>query len=451
MKSRILITTIVIGFAMMVASCAASVPATPEAAPTAAPVEAAATPTPTEAAQPTAATEEAVAPTPAATEEAAEQESASAESAEASTEEPLTIGAVFHATGWMASFDQLPRQGVVLAIEEINKAGGILGREVQLIELDGKTDPATVANASIQVIEQGAEVMIAPCDFDQGAPVSIEAQKVGLVGISTCASSPLYGSVALGDKQFTTSMWNNTMGAAGAEFGYKDKGWRTAYVVADVSEYGRTLADSFRDHFETLGGEILGEDTYTYGDQDFSAQINRIQALDNPPDVLYISSFMPDIGTIVRQVRGADIEAAIMGGDGYETPEFYEAIGAEAGNEIYIVTHSWLGPEAGPAMAEFVKLYEAKFGEPPEVSYIVMGWDTVQILAQAIEHAGTTEGEALAKAMEELEYELLSGSLKWTPAAEGHFPQKSAAVLEVQEGQPAFVKWVLPESVPQPQ
>ena len=99
--------------------------------------------------------------------------------------EPITIGAVFNATGWMADYDQPPRSGALLKIKEVNAAGGVLGRELKLIELDGKTDPATVGNAALQLIDQGADVIIAPCDFDIGGPASQEAQKAGLVGVST--------------------------------------------------------------------------------------------------------------------------------------------------------------------------------------------------------------------------------------------------------------------------
>lgn len=365
--------------------------------------------------------------------------------------EPIIIGAVFNATGWMAAYDQPPRRGALLAVKEINNAGGVLGRELKLIELDGKTDPATVGNAAIQLIQQGADAIIAPCDFDIGGPASREAQKAGLVGISTCASSPLYNSQALGDKQFTLAMWNTTMGAAGAEFAYNDKGWRTAYVVADTSiDYSKSLAKYFTTRFKELGGEVVAEDTYLQGDQDFSAQIQRIQALPEPPNVLYISSYMPDLGTIVRQTRAAGIDTPIMGGDAYDTTEFYEVVGPDLGNDIYIVTHSWLGPESGPEMVRFIELYEAEYGEPPDNSFIVMGWDTVQVLAQAMEEAGTTDGAAVAKAMESLEFKLLSGTLNWSSAEEGHFPEKEAAILEVQAGKPSFARWLLPESVPEP-
>src|SRR5574341_73414 len=149
--------------------------------------------------------------------------------------EPIIIGAVFDRTGWMAAYDDPPRKAAFLAVKVLNERGGILGRPVKLIEIDGKTDPAVVGTATHQLIQQGAEIIIAPCDFDIGAPASKVAQEAGMVGMSTCASSPLYGSEVLGDLQFTASVWNNNLAGAGAEWAYKEKGWRTAAVVNDTA------------------------------------------------------------------------------------------------------------------------------------------------------------------------------------------------------------------------
>jgi branched-chain amino acid transport system substrate-binding protein len=308
-----------------------------------------------------------------------------------------------------------------------------------------------VGNAARQLIEQGAEVIMAPCDFDIGAPAGQAAQEAGMVSVSTCATSPLYGSQALGDKQFTVGMWNNIMGAAMAEYGYQELGWKTAYVVVDTSiDYSTSLGDYFATHFESLGGKVLGRDTFTAGDEDFSAQIQRIKGLPEEPDVLYITGVMPDLGIILRQVRAAGISTPMAGGDTYDDSELFRVLGPELGNNLYMATHSWLGPEVGGEMTRFVDLYKQEYGDPPTSAFIVMGWDTVKVLAQAIEKAGSTEGSAVAKAMEELEFDLLSGQLDWTPAAEGHQPLKAAAIVEVQGGQPAFLGWARPASPPEP-
>ena len=242
--------------------------------------------------------------------------------------EYLIIGAVFNQTGWMAAYDGPPRTAAFLAVDVLNKRGGILGRPVELIELDGHTDPATVGNAARQLIEQGAEIIIAPCDFDIGAPASQAAQEAGMVGTSLCASSPLYGSEVLGDMQFTASVWNNTMAAGAAEWAYNKQGWRTAAVLTDTSiEYTKSLGDLFKEHWETLGGEIVLDDTYVAGDQDVSAQVQRILDLDKEPDVVYVSGINPDLASALRQARSAGIETPLMGGDTYDDPELWAALG----------------------------------------------------------------------------------------------------------------------------
>lgn len=364
-------------------------------------------------------------------------------------DDPILIGAPVHFTGWMAAYDQPPLEGARLAVKKINEEGGVLGRELQLIEIDGKTDPATVGNAAQEVIQEGAEVIIAPCDFDLGAPVGQAAQEAGLVGISFCASSPLYGSAALGDKQFTLSMWNQTMAAAAAQYAFEEKGYVTAATIVDQSiEYTISLGEFFVETWEHYGGEIISEDTYQNGDMQASAQAQRIVDLEVQPDVLFISSYMPDYSAIIRDIRAAGITTPIMGGDAMDTADFYTALGEDLGNDIIISTHSYIGPEAGPEMEQFIADFEAEYGNPPEVSFNAMGWDVIQVYAQAIEAAGTTEGAALALEIEGTEFDLLSGNLVWSDADSGHIPQKEAFILEVVDGQPTFVTKLLPDWVP---
>ncbi|MEZ4498825.1 MAG: ABC transporter substrate-binding protein [Thermomicrobiales bacterium] len=247
---------------------------------------------------------------------------------------------------------------------------------MQIIELDGKTDPATVGNVARELIDQGAEIILAPCDFDYGAPASQAAQEAGLVGISFCASSPLFGSATLGDKQFTLSMWNQTMSAAAAQFGMQEKGWTTAATIIDqATEYTQSLGDYFVETWEHLGGEVVSEDTYQQGDMTAQAQAQRILDLDEQPDVIFVSSNMPDYAAIIADLRSAGIESAIMGGDAMDTAEFYEAMGTKLGNNIFISTHSFIGAEAGPEMEKFIADFEAEYGRKPAVAFAAMGWD----------------------------------------------------------------------------
>nr|MBA2521270.1 ABC transporter substrate-binding protein [Chloroflexia bacterium] len=280
----------------------------------------------------------------------------------AQDDDPIIIGAPVHLTGWMAAYDTPPLEGAQLAVQVINEAGGVLGRPLEIMAIDGRTDPATVGNAAIEVIDAGAEVLLAPCDFDYGAPVGQAAQAAGLVGVSFCASSPLYGSDALGDLQFTASMWNQTMSSAAAEFAVA-QGWTTGALIVDTTtEYTQSLGEYFAEAFTHFGGEVVLDDTYLQGDNQIDAQIQRLEGLGTPPDVIFLSTNMPDYAMMVRELRSAGFEQPLMGGDAMDTVEFYPAVGEDLGNNIFISTHSFVGPGVGPEMDEFLALYEAEYG-----------------------------------------------------------------------------------------
>lgn len=365
--------------------------------------------------------------------------------------EEIVIGGAICLTGVQAPLDEPGFKGAQVAVKAINDAGGLLGKQIRFVNIDGKSDPVTVGNAAVELIDQGAELIIAPCDFDFGGPASREAQAAGIVGVSLCASDPLYSSWTLGDKQFTLSMWNTTMGATAAEFAFNEKGWKTAYVVTDqFIAYTKSLSKYFIEHYQALGGEILLEDTYTNGDNDFSAQLARLQGLGQKPDVIFISSYGTDIAAITRAIREVGIDAPVVGGDSYDDPGLWAAMGEKFGSDVYFVTHSWMGPDAHPDMAEFLELYQAMYGEAPGSAFVATGWDTVQMLAKAVEVAGSTDGDAVAKALVDTEFDLLTGKLDYRSAEEGHMPDKAAVMVGLTEGKPEFLGWRQPSNVPAP-
>ncbi|HLS19811.1 MAG TPA: ABC transporter substrate-binding protein [Paracoccaceae bacterium] len=375
----------------------------------------------------------------------------SADNMARAADDTILIGGSLCLTGIQAPLDEPGLRGVELAVKAINDKGGVLGKQLRFINLDGQSDPVTVGTNAQQLIAEGIEYMISPCDFDMGSPANRAAQEAGIVGISTCASSPLAGSVTQGDKQFTLAMWNTTMGSAAAEYAHDTKGWETAYVVTDTFiDYTTSLSEFFIEHFESLGGTVIAEDKYTQGAQDFSAQLARLKRLDEQPDVIFISSYMPDLGTIIRDIRQAGIDSPIMGGDSYDDSGLFDVLGEKYGNDIYFVAHSFMEPGVTPDMAEFLELYQEEYGEEPDTAMVATGWDVVQVFADAAERAGTTDGEALAKAMENHEFDLLTGKLTWSDAATGHEPDKDAPMVELKDGVPTFVGWIRPTNLPKP-
>ncbi len=363
----------------------------------------------------------------------------------------LLIGGALSLTGIQAPLDTPGFLGAEVAVDYLNANGGILGRQVKFVNIDGKSDPVTVGNVAVELIDRGAELIVAPCDFDFGGPAGREAQEAGLVGISTCASDPLYSSWSLGDKQFTLSMWNTTMGAVAANFACEEKGWKNAYVVTDqFIAYTKSLSKYFVEHYQDIGCNVILEDTYTNGDNDFSAQLSRLQALDEKPDVIFLSSYGQDIGVIIRALREAGINAPVLGGDAYDDPAMHEGLGEKLGNDVYFVTHAWMGPESHPDMMKFIELYVEKHGEAPESSFVATGWDTIMLMAAAVEAAGTTEGAAVAKALEEGEFDLLTGTLSYSSAEDGHEPDKAAVLTALEGGKPSFMGWRRPATLPKP-
>lgn len=363
----------------------------------------------------------------------------------------IVIGSALCQTGIQAPLDEPALRGAQLAVDVLNENGGILGKQVELVAMDGKSDPVTVGNVAKQLIDQGAVAIIAPSDFDFGGPASQAAQDAGIVGLSPCASSPLYGSAALGDKQFTMSMWNTTMGAVTAEYAYNELGFRSVYVITDdFIDYTKSLSKYFIVRFEELGGEVIFEDTYTQGQADVSAQLARIKALDEQPDFIYVSSYMPDLSLIIRTLRESGVTVPVMGGDSYDDPALFEALGTEYGSDVYFDTHGFMSDEGNPNYSEFAAAYKAKFGDDPDALWILPGYDAVMVLAQAMEEAGTTDGAEMAKAMEETTFDLLTGELDWSDAASGHEPNKAAALVKLTGGKPEFLGWKVPEKLPEP-
>jgi branched-chain amino acid transport system substrate-binding protein len=368
---------------------------------------------------------------------------------QAEGKKPILIGGALALTGINAYVDEPALRGIQLAVDEINASGGILGRQVEFVNLDSKSDPVTSSNVGVQLVQRGANAIIPAADFDMGGPACREAQKAGIVCISTTASSPLFGSEALGDKVFTLSMWNTTMGASAAEYAYKTKGWTKAWVVTDTFiDYTTSLSRYFIAQFKSLGGTVLFEDTYTQGAQDFSAQLARIQSSSDKPDFIYVSSYMPDLATIIRTIRESGMNTPIVGGDTYDDPGLFEAVGAQYGNDVYFVTHGFLSADSNPRVADFITSYKTKYGKDPEALWIMPGYDVVYLLKKAMELAGTTDGAAVAKAMETNEFDNLTGHIKWSDAAGGHMPTKAAAIVMLQGGQPQFFGWITPASLP---
>lgn len=362
----------------------------------------------------------------------------------------ILIGGSLCLDGEQSAYDALILEGIEVAIAEANENGGVLGQQITWENLNGASDTTTIANNAEILIDRGADAIITPADFDYGSPAARAAQDAGLVGISPGATSPSFGSDVLGDKQFTIGYWNTAMGAAAAEWAYEEQDFENAYVVTyDGLDYTESLSRYFMESWENAGGTIVAEDKYS-GGGDFSAQLQRLRAEIDNVDVIYISVYNPDLAQFIREIRASGIDTMILGGDGYDGPELSESLGEEHGNNIYYVTHAFLSEEANPAIPEFIDTFTEQTGAEPLSILEALGYDTATALIQAIEAAGTTDGDAVAEQMTSMDFDLLSGQLSWASAEDGHEPQKETAIVYLDEGQPVFDKWFQPEWTPEP-
>jgi branched-chain amino acid transport system substrate-binding protein len=195
-------------------------------------------------------------------------------------EDPIIIGAAIAMSGFVQPYDDGPLKGAQLAIADINAKGGVLGRQLTIITADTKSDPAQGTNAAIEVLEQGAEMVIVTCDFDFGAAAALQATASGKVTFSSCAGDPKFGVQGIGPLAYTMSLGTPAQGATLAEWAYKEKGWRKAYIELDsMVEYFKSLCANFKIRWAELGGEIVGEDVYNFAEvKTFDGQVTRMKA-----------------------------------------------------------------------------------------------------------------------------------------------------------------------------
>ena len=156
----------------------------------------------------------------------------SADSTSADTNDPITVGFVVGKTGVLESYDVPAQTMAQLAIEDINAQGGIDGRQIETVEADMKSKPELAGNAATQVISDGADMLLLPCDFDLGSPAALVAQEAGKIGVSLCAASTAFGPQGIGNLAYTMGLAGVTEGAAAAEWAYEDQKWTSTYVCS---------------------------------------------------------------------------------------------------------------------------------------------------------------------------------------------------------------------------
>ena len=363
-------------------------------------------------------------------------------------QEPIKIGGAFNMTGALASLDVPAANGAKLAVKEINAAGGVLGRPLELVVYDGKTDPATITNIATQMISGDHVVAITGfTDSDSALALGPIAQRNKIPFVTAGATSPLLPT-QIGDYMFLEPFGDNVQAAVGAEFAMKRWG-NKAYLLYDkATEYTNLLAGYFKDAFTHAGGQLLLEDSYKSGDTSYSAQITKLRALSTQPDFLYISAMPDDIGTIVKQVRQAGVDLPIIGGDGYDTPLLVQ-VGGPASNDVYFTTHALMTMDSTPAVAKFIQAYNAEYGKDPENAFAALGYDSVHLIANAITQANSTDPTAIRDALQATkDLPGVTGAISYVDNK--RVPQKQVTVIGVKDQKLYLAAQEAPSYIPTP-
>lgn len=314
--------------------------------------------------------------------------------------DPVKVGFVMSYSGWFQPIDASSINGALLAIKEINAKGGLLGSQIEVVKFDNKSEPPLGADGAVEVIGKGAKAILFPSDFDFGAPGAFIAQQSNVVSLSG-ASDPKFGVTGIGPYAYSISNAAQSQGALLAEWAYKEKGWRSSYVLLDNTiSFTKSLCGSFSKRWKELAGDaaLAGEDTFLNGDPSVSAQVTRITSLSAKPDFVVLCSYAPGGPSAIRQLRAAGIDQPILANTAMVDNYWLNAVPGL--KDFYLPAFmSLYGDDPRPEMNKFLESHKARYGEAPVSSYSVLGYSLIEQWAYAVEQAKTTESEAVVGVM----------------------------------------------------
>jgi branched-chain amino acid transport system substrate-binding protein len=375
---------------------------------------------------------------------------ASVSSGAMAADDEVVVGFAASYSGWMQAYSQPSTNAALIAIDDINAKGGLLGKKLRAVMADAKTDRVEGAKAGQEVLNEGAQMVAVDCDYDFGAPAALAAKNANKVAIFLCAESVLAGIQGVGKNAFSSSILAAVQGATIAEWGSQNKGWKTAYILLDTTiEYNKGICYGFDWMWkEKLGLEIMGHDVYQNADASIAAQITRIKNLPTEPDLIISCSYVPGGASALRQIRAAGIKSALAGGSSMSGTYWLDSVPGLTGH--YVPEQASIyGDDPRPAVEAFNAKYEKRFGERPNSQYTYPGYLVVEMWARAVEKAGTFETDAVVAAMETFRDEpFLIGTRTFTNILH-HQNSGPYLIVETTDGKPAVAdSFTISEPVP---
>jgi branched-chain amino acid transport system substrate-binding protein len=339
----------------------------------------------------------------------------------------ILVGHVASMTGDTATFGRSTDAGMRLAIEEINAAGGVLGKPIELVTEDDRSVTEEARTAAQKLIQRDEVVaLLGEIASSRSLAAGPEAQRAQVPMISPGSTNPKVTEI--GDYVFRACFIDPFQGSVMARFAMDElKAKKLAILFDFKQDYSVGLAQFFRDTVAKQGGEIVADERYTSGDIEFRAQLTTIRSAN--PDAIFVPGYYTEVGLIAKQARELGITAPLLGGDGWDSEKTIE-IGGEAVEGYYFSTH-YAADSDDPHVQDFVKRYTEKYSSTPD-AMAALGYDTAKILADALARAGTTEGPKLRDAIAATAgFEGVTGKISMDPQRNA---RKDAVVLKIEGG-----------------
>ena len=351
-------------------------------------------------------------------------------------EDSLLIGGMMPLTGDAATFGDSTKKGLQLAVDEWNAKGGVLGKQIKLVLADDKGNPAEGATVFTKLIQRDRVVAIVGSIMSKvtlaAAPIA-QASKIPVI----TPTSTNVKVTQVGDYIYRACFIDPFQGTFGAKFAFNDLGAKVAGILFDVgNDYCRGLAESFKKSFEALGGQVVMYTGHQTGTSDYRPHLIKILA--GKPDVIYCSDYYNDAALIAKQARELGYTGPIVGGDGFDSPD-YAGIGGAAVNNTFFTNH-YTTDATTPAVKAFVSGYKAKYGATPDI-LAALAYEAGNILINAIKSAGKTDGESIKNALAMTDLAVVTGQIHFD---EHRNPIKSAVIIKIEDGKQTFYTTIDP-------
>lgn len=306
-----------------------------------------------------------------------------------SGEDPIVLGAILSLTGGGASYGEMARGGIDIAVNEINDAGGIDGRPVEVKYEDNQLQPANAALAAQKLTGDGVRII-----FSHGSSLTAAVTEVTDGQDALVANIAAQSDVVVAHPQVYSFIPTNSMELGHLSgLAYDKRGARTMAILHSDDDYGDSASAAVTESFEALGGEVVANESHPPGTTDMRTQLLKIR--DTSPDALVVLSNTGEIGHIVKQAREMRIEADIMGADTALAPSEAETAGEAYNGMIGVAIR--FDKETNPEAKAFAETFQAEYGMEPN-NYAAIAYEAMRLLAVAMEENGDdpeTVGEAL--------------------------------------------------------